>query len=110
MFKLGYQAFSMMGIASIITLYLLKNTKGITEKVVLGAETLKNWEMFQLPFNDIDQIKTQSMGQGISNLPVLKKGNFNLNQVGDTYLDFSKWSQSRKILGNRPSTNGICTR
>jgi beta-galactosidase len=26
-------------------------------------------------------------------LPVLKKGNFNLNQVGDTYLDFSKWGK-----------------
>lgn len=73
--------------------YLLKNTKGITEKVVLGAETLKNWEMFQLPFNDINQVKTQSVGHGVGSLPVLKKGNFNLNQVGDTYLDFSKWGK-----------------
>lgn len=73
--------------------YLLKNTKGITEKVLLGSQTLKNWEMFQLPFNDLKNIKTFNNAIANNPLPTLKKGYFTIDKPADTYLDFSKWGK-----------------
>jgi beta-galactosidase len=72
--------------------YLLKNTKGITEKVTLGADELKNWQMFSLPFNDISKVDLKN-SQPAANVPVLKKATFNLQITGDTYLDMSNWGK-----------------
>ena len=72
--------------------YLLKNTKGITEKVTLGADELKNWQMFSLPFNDISKVDLKN-SQPAANGPVLKKATFNLQITGDTYLDMSNWGK-----------------
>jgi beta-galactosidase len=72
--------------------YLLKNTKGITEKVTLGADELKNWQLFSLPFNDISKLDLKN-SQPAANVPVLKKATFNLQITGDTYLDMSNWGK-----------------
>jgi beta-galactosidase len=70
---------------------LLKNNKGITEKVTLNGKTLLNWQMFSLPMKAIKNIRfTNKTTPGI---PVLKKAIFNLAEVGDTYLDMSQWGK-----------------
>ena len=74
--------------------YLLDNKKGITEKVSFGGTELKNWEMFSLPFNHIDAIKTKSTATTkSSDGPVIQKGTFKLSKVEDTYLDMSSWGK-----------------
>jgi len=72
--------------------YLLENKKGITEKVQLNHEDLINWKMYSLPFASTRNIKFQTIATK-SNTPVIKKGNFYLTKVGDTYLDMRKWGK-----------------
>lgn len=74
--------------------YLLDNKKGITEKVSFGGTELKNWEMFSLPFNHFDAIKTKSTATTkSSDGPVIQKGTFKLSKVEDTHLDMSNWGK-----------------
>ena len=72
--------------------YLLKNNKGITEKVLLGNKELKGWQMFSLPFEKIDSRVINANDVEI-NVPVLRKGNFDLKNTGDTYLDMRQWGK-----------------
>ena len=71
---------------------LLKNRKGITHRVLFNGQELKGWEMYGLPFNHIGKIPVidRPLRKGI---PVLRKGTFQLDQVGDTYLDMSQWGK-----------------
>lgn len=81
--------------------YLLHNKKGITQGVLFNDQELKNWEMFSLPFNDINAVKTTASGYGktttangrYTGAPVLRRGIFYLAETGDAYLDMSKWGK-----------------
>ncbi len=74
--------------------YLLKNKKGITEKVLLGGRELKGWQMFKLPFNDINAVKAKGGTAALSSeVPQLKRGYVTLSKAADTYLDFSDWGK-----------------
>ena len=71
---------------------LLKNKKGITQKVLFNQKELEKWEMFSLPFDQIDSVKFEKTGT-MSEMPVLKRATFQLKTVGDTYLDMSTWGK-----------------
>jgi beta-galactosidase len=71
---------------------LLKNKKGITEKVTLNGVELKGWQMFSLPFDSIQSIAF-SANKKVNNAPVIRKGVFHLEETGDTYLDMSQWGK-----------------
>ncbi|MDF7814725.1 glycoside hydrolase family 35 protein [Hymenobacter sp. YC55] len=74
--------------------YLLQNRKGITEKVMLGKQEVKNWQMFGLPFDQVDASLFKSKSTATSaNGPVVKRGTFTLTQTGDTYLDMQAWGK-----------------
>lgn len=73
--------------------YLLKNTKGIVEGVELNGRPVENWQMYSLPFDDPGKMilsKTANLSDGI---PAIKKGEFELKETGDTYLDLSTWGK-----------------
>jgi beta-galactosidase len=72
--------------------YLLQNKKGITQKVLFAGTEVKQWKMYSLPFNNLNAVKFGATKHN-SWSPVIKKGGFNLNQVGDTYLDLSHWGK-----------------
>jgi len=72
--------------------HLLKNFKGITESVLFNGSELKGWQMFSLPFEKLNNIKFTS-SQTNSSAPVLKHGEFVLEETGDTYFDMSKWGK-----------------
>jgi beta-galactosidase len=71
---------------------LLKNKKGITEKVLFKQEEVTGWKMFSLPFDRIDSVRFSRAG-GPTEMPVLKKATFSLEAVGDTYLDMRAWGK-----------------
>lgn len=73
--------------------YLLKNKKGITEKVMLGGNQIKGWQMFKLPFDNINSLKAKNNKDLPSDIPQLKRGYFTMTKAADTYLDFSKWGK-----------------
>jgi len=71
---------------------LLKNKKGVTEKVTLNGTELKGWQTFSLPFDNIQSI-VFSTNKKMNDGPVIRKGVFNLEETGDTYLDMSQWGK-----------------
>lgn len=73
--------------------YLLKNNKGITEKVMLNGKELKGWQMFSLPFGNTDNIVTKEGNTIPKDVPVIRKGTFNLEETGDTWLDMHQWGK-----------------
>jgi beta-galactosidase len=72
--------------------YLLKNKKGITEKVLLDGKEVKGWEMYSLPFDDVNHLQSSVSKPG-AGVPVVKRGYFTMDQPADTYLDFSNWGK-----------------
>ena len=72
--------------------YLLKNKKGNTESVEWKGQELKDWQMYSLPFDHISETKFAGKSAG-ENSPLVKKGSFDLAEVGDTYLDMSQWGK-----------------
>jgi beta-galactosidase len=72
--------------------YLLQNKKGITEKVLFGGVELHHWKMYSLPFNNLSKIKFNNAAVNTQS-PVIRKGVFSLNSVGDTYLNLSNWGK-----------------
>ena len=71
--------------------FLNDNRKGITEKVIFKGKEVKNWKIYGFPFHDLSNLKFTKATQYQS--PVIRKGNFSLNETADTYLDFSKWGK-----------------
>jgi beta-galactosidase len=71
---------------------LLKNKKGITETVSLNGKELTGWQIFSLPFSNIQRISFAHKNNS-NDLPVLRKGVFTLTQTGDTYLDMRDWGK-----------------
>ncbi|GAA4730129.1 beta-galactosidase [Flavisolibacter ginsenosidimutans] len=72
--------------------YLLKNKKGITESVGFNGEEIKGWQMFSLPFENVKSFASKS-SQSTIDAPVLKRGSFDLQTIGDTYLDMREWGK-----------------
>jgi beta-galactosidase len=71
--------------------YMLHNRKGITHGVYLNGKELTGWQMFSLPFTDVEQLPLTEKKQ--TNGLVLKKGSFHVDKVGDTYLDMRQWGK-----------------
>jgi len=72
--------------------YLQKNKKGITEKVLLAGKEISNWQMFSLPFNDINSISFKNK-KPQDGLPLIRSATFSLQSVADTYFDMSNWGK-----------------
>ncbi|HVG40645.1 MAG TPA: hypothetical protein VM888_03460, partial [Chitinophagaceae bacterium] len=66
--------------------------KGITEKVTFTDKELKGWQMFSLPFENINAISFANKKWN-ADAPVLRKGTFEIQTTGDTYLDMSNWGK-----------------
>ena len=72
--------------------YLLQNKKGITQQALLNGKILQHWKMYSLPFHDLSTVKFTSAKQN-GQSPVIRKGGFKLDKLGDTYLDMSNWGK-----------------
>ena len=95
---------------------LLKNKKGITGMVSFNNQELKGWQMYSLPFDQIDSIKfpgasasTETSGSPQNSepteitsspnsaesteMPIVKRATFQLTTPGDTYLDMRAWGK-----------------
>lgn len=68
------------------------NRKGIIGSVRFMGDTLRGWAMFRLPFNDTEWIQF-SKNKGEIAGPVMYKGTFDLEKVGDTFLDMRDWGK-----------------
>lgn len=74
---------------------LLHNNKGIIGDVKLNGNVLEKWETYKISLDSLRDLqdKKQIGFENLSASPVLFKGSFNLEKVGDTYLDFTEWGK-----------------
>lgn len=70
-----------------------QNKKGIVSPVVINNVKVEgDWEMYKVPMDTVPTL------EGMSNTaetghPALYKGEFNLDQTGDTFLDMQAWGK-----------------
>ncbi len=67
--------------------------KGITDRVVLKAMTLMNWEVFQFPLKENWVSSLVKTNNKMDRPLVFFKGVFNLETVADTYLDLTNYKK-----------------
>lgn len=67
--------------------------KGITDRVSLNGMTLMNWEIFTLPFDETYLKNLKFSPSNVTKPGMFFKGEFDLSEVGDTYIDVSKWEK-----------------
>jgi beta-galactosidase len=72
--------------------YLLQNKKGITEKATFAGQDIDHWKIYSLPFDNLDRIRFDNQ-RVTTDGPVIRKGTFNVEEPGDTYLDMSSWGK-----------------
>ncbi len=66
--------------------------KGIVGAVTLGGEPLENWEIYNLPLDNLSRLKFKK-AMAKQNTPMFYRGSFKLKNVGDTYLDTTTWGK-----------------
>ncbi len=78
---------------------ILNERKGITGNVKLSGSMIQNWEQFSLPMNNISSLKFKDEGcEGAC----FYESHFNLNLLGDTFLDVSKLGKGMVWINGRP--------
>ncbi|MDU1891324.1 MAG: beta-galactosidase [Dysgonomonas sp.] len=76
----------------------IHDRKGITEKVELihskGIKNLQNWEVYNLPLDyEFVKNKNYNVTNILHTMPSYYKGKFNLEQVGDVFIDMQQWGK-----------------
>lgn len=71
----------------------LIDRKGITDRVTLNGMTLMNWDVYNLPFDSkyIQKLKPGKPDAGRRGY--FFKGEFNLNETADTFIDVSNYKK-----------------
>jgi len=73
----------------------LLDRKGIVGKAKLNGLILMEWNVYNLPLNDsyIRNLKPLNKNSYSNKLGLFFKGKFVLSEIGDTFLDLSKWKK-----------------
>ena len=66
--------------------------KGIVGDVTLGGAPLSNWQIYNLPLDNLSRLKFNKAAAK-PNTPTFYRGSFNLQNVGDTYFDTTTWGK-----------------
>ena len=77
---------------------LVNERKGITENVSLNDKVLKGWEIFPLPLTDFTKLRFSSASKSG---PLFYRGSFDVQTVGDTYLDMRGWGKGLVWVNGR---------
>ncbi len=72
---------------------ILNNRKGITEKVTLNGYELLGWQNTPLPLYKAPVSSFSYSANSIIGIPAFHRVTFSLDEIGDTFLDLSKWGK-----------------
>jgi beta-galactosidase len=70
--------------------HMVDDRKGITERVTFAGKELTGWEIYPLPLTDLSPLAFTS---GRRPAPAFHRGFFELEGVGDTFLDMRGWGK-----------------
>ena len=83
---------------------LLKNKKGILGDVKLNNLILDDWEMYKLSLDSIKNVKLVNVfneKDDVNKSPMIFKGTFYVEDIGDTYLDLTTWGKGGVWINGR---------
>lgn len=72
---------------------MMRDEKGITQGVRIGNQFLFNWEIYSLPLDNIEKVEFKEGYLKSENTPTFYKGEFVVEEIGDTFLDFEGWGK-----------------
>lgn len=72
---------------------LIDDRKGIFGPVKLNGKVLSGWEMYPFPLDDLSRLTFEPIKTPRNELPYFYKGEFKLNNTGDTFLDMRGWGK-----------------
>jgi len=75
------------------TTELRNERQGINGAVTLAGKDLADWQMFSLSMDDPGLLKFAKGNAQTPDEPVFYRGQFNLRETGDTFLDTRGWSK-----------------
>ncbi len=70
--------------------HMVDDHKGITERISLAGKELTGWEIFRLPLTDLSALAFTPKPKPA---PAFYHGTFELETVGDTFLDMRGWGK-----------------
>lgn len=75
--------------------YLADNRKGITETAYFNGKEVNGWEMYGYPFDNIKDFNFVPVADEelSTEWPILRRGEFNLSEVADIYLDMREFGK-----------------
>ena len=72
---------------------ITQNRKGILGSITIdGNDITGDWKMYKIPFENVPNLASNKEGYG-KGLPVVYSGQFNVDKVGDTFLDMREWGK-----------------
>ena len=72
---------------------ITQNRKGILGSVTIdGNDITGDWKMYKIPFDNVPNLASKKEGYG-KGLPVVYSRQFNVDKVGDTFLDMREWGK-----------------
>ena len=75
------------------TVELRNERQGISGSVMLGGHELTGWKVFPLPMDRFSFLRFSITNGDHSNGPAFYRGQFELNETGDTFLDMRGWGK-----------------
>ncbi|MGO8818922.1 MAG: glycoside hydrolase family 35 protein [Terriglobia bacterium] len=70
--------------------HMVNDRKGITERITLAGKELTGWKIYRLPLADLS---TLAFTPERKPAPAFHRGTFNLETIGDTFLDLRGWGK-----------------
>lgn len=72
---------------------IINSKKGIVSPIKINDfEIIGNWKMYKFPFNKMPEDTHQTSRENIG-LPTIYFGSFEIDQIGDVFLDMQKWGK-----------------
>ena len=75
------------------TAELRKERQGINGSVTLAGRELTGWQVFPLPMDDLAKLQFSKARNSVSYGPAFYRGQFDLRDTGDTFLDTRGWGK-----------------
>jgi beta-galactosidase len=75
------------------TTELRTERQGISGSVTLAGQELPGWQVFLLPMDDLSKIQFSKANAEASHNPEFYRGQFDLRETGDTFLDTRGWGK-----------------
>ena len=84
------------------TTELRDERQGINGRVTLAGKELRGWQVFPLPMEDLRKLQFSKASSETPRGPAFYRGQFDLSEMGDTFLDTRGWGKGAVWVNGHP--------